>query len=143
MIGLRCGGDFANFHRAVLAWEYVIASIEHFLIAYLVAYLGRDDFGFCYSLWIEIVRSTKRSFCVVIQLLILNENAGYSYFNEAFSIQIFIGEMAVGTLNIAVILMTARLDVECFIRFFTEPSLNFAGNKLGGIIVTEVLENTV
>ena len=48
-----------------------------------------------------------------------------------------------GTLNIAVILMTARLDVECFIRFLTEPSLNFAGNKLGGIIVSEVLENTV
>ena len=48
-----------------------------------------------------------------------------------------------GTLDIAVILMTVRLDVECFIRIFTEPSLDFAGNKLGAIIVTEVLENAV
>ena len=48
-----------------------------------------------------------------------------------------------GTLNIAVILMTARLDVECFDLIFAESSLNFTENKLGTVISPDMLGNAV
>jgi len=49
----------------------------------------------------------------------------------------------VETLDKAVLPGTARLDVECFDLIFTEPSLNFTGNKLGAIIALDVLGNAV
>jgi len=49
----------------------------------------------------------------------------------------------VETLDIAVLPGTVRLDVECFDLIFTEPSLNFAGNKFGAIISPDMLGNAV
>ena len=84
-----------------------------------------------------------RSFRIVVLSPVFNNNACFAQIQEPFSIQAFIAEATVETFDVAVLPRTTQIDIQRLDLSFSEPVLDFLGDKFGPIIAADVLGESI
>ena len=84
-----------------------------------------------------------RSFRIVVLSPVFNNNACFAQIQEPFSIQAFIAEATVETFDVAVLPRTTWIDIYSLDLIFSEPVLDFLGDKFRSIIASDVLGDSI